>query len=287
MPDSVHLCDFPTAADARRDEDLEWQMSLAMNAVEQGRTLRAEYKLKNRQPLSSMDIACGSGMHLARIHELEDIIKDELNVKEVFFTGDASSFAIISAKPNFKKMGPKFGSLMKKAVGLIQQMTAEDLKLDEGGFAVHKLEIDGQEFELFFDDIEIVRTPKDGLAVSEQDGIVVALNTELNDDLITEGLAREFVNKIQNMRKEMDLEVTQRIHIAFSGDEAVGTAVANYLDHIKSETLALSCDARSPEGGEETEWDLNGHPCVLSISPVEYRESISDNAKNEFEEDGR
>ena len=220
MPESVHLCDFPTAADAKRDEVLEGQMALVMNAVEQGRTLRAEYKLKNSQPLSSMDIVCGSGAHLARIHELEDIIKDELNVREVYFTSDASSFATISAKPNFKKLGPKFGPMMKKAAGIISQMTAEQLHVEERRFGVLKIEIDGQEFELHDDDIEVVRTPKEGMAVSEHDGIVVALTTELNDDLITEGLAREFVNKIQNMRKEMNLEVTQRIRIAFKGDES-------------------------------------------------------------------
>ena len=105
------------------------------------------------------------------------------------------------------------------------------------------------------------------MAVSEHDGIVVALTTELDDGLITEGLAREFVNKIQNMRKEMDLEVTQRILIAFSGDEAVGTAVARYSDYIKAETLALACAPQAADGVKGTEWDLNGHACFLSISP--------------------
>jgi isoleucyl-tRNA synthetase len=266
MPGSVHLCDFPTAADAKRDEQLEWQMSLAMNAVEQGRTLRAEYKLKNRQPLSSMDIVCGSGAHLARMHELEDIIKDELNVKEVWFSSDASRFATTSAKPNFKKLGPKVGPLMKKVASVISNLTADELQLDQGGFSVLPIKVDDQEIELLFDDIEIIRTPKEGMAVSEHDGIVVALTTELNDDLITEGLAREFVNKIQSMRKEMDLEVTQRIHIAFSGDEAVGTAVAYYLDYIESETLALSCREGRLDGVNGAEWTLNGHPCSLFIS---------------------
>lgn len=269
MPESVHLCDFPTAADARRDEDLEWQMSLAMNAVEQGRTLRAEYKLKNRQPLAGMDIACGSGTHLARIHELEDIIKDELNVKEVYFTSDASSFATVTAKPNFKKLGPRCGPLMKKVGAEISRLTADDLKLDGGGFSVIELEIDGQTFELQFDDIEIVRTPKEGLAVSEHDGIVVALNTGLTDELIAEGLAREFVNKIQNMRKEMDLEVTQRIHIQFDADEAVAAAVGQHLDYIRAETLALSCEAAALQEQEETERELNGHACRLAVIPVE------------------
>ncbi|MDH3982183.1 MAG: class I tRNA ligase family protein, partial [Kiritimatiellaceae bacterium] len=265
MPESVHLCDFPTAADAKRDEDLEWQMSLAMNAVEQGRALRAEYKLKNRQPLSSMDIVCGSGMHLARINELESIIMDELNVKKVYFTGDASAFADIQVKPNFKKLGPKFGPLMKKAVPLISQLTEDELNLDEGGFGILKLKVDDQEFDLVFDDIEIVRKPKDGMAVSEHDGIVVALTTELNDDLISEGLAREFVNKVQNLRKETDLEITQRIHIVFSSDDEIEKAVSAHRDYIENETLALSCESGDLQEDKKVELDLNGHVCAVSI----------------------
>jgi isoleucyl-tRNA synthetase len=95
---------------------------------------------------------------------------------------------------------------------------------------------------------------------------VVGLDTQLTDDLITEGLAREFVNKIQNMRKEMDLEVTQRIRIAFSGDEAIGTATAKYRDYIETETLALACVPQAADGKDGTEWDLNGHTCFLSIT---------------------
>ncbi len=267
MPESVHLCDFPTAADARRDEGLEWQMSLAMNAVEQGRTLRAEYKLKNRQPLSSMDVVCESGLHLARIHEFEDIIKDELNVKNVYFTSDTSKFATISAKPNFKKLGPKLGPLMKKAAPLISSLTDGQISAISSGETV-AVELDGKTIELTSDDIEVVRTPKEGLAVSEHDAIVVALATELDEDLITEGLAREFVNKIQNMRKELDLEVTQRIHIVFDADQAVGTAVAKFSEYIETETLALSCEFQSGNEEKGTPWDLNGHACLLSIIPA-------------------
>jgi isoleucyl-tRNA synthetase len=112
----------------------------------------------------------------------------------------------------------------------------------------------------------VVRNPREGMAVSAEGALVVGIDTQLNDDLITEGLAREFVNKIQSMRKEMDLEVTQRIHITFSGDEEIGTAVAQYCEYIEAETLALTCAPQETDSENGTEWDLNGHACFLSIS---------------------
>jgi len=113
---------------------------------------------------------------------------------------------------------------------------------------------------------DIVRTPKEGLAVSENDGIVVALTTELTDELVAEGLAREFVNKVQHLRKEMDLEITQRINIAFCSDDAVETAVGAHLGYIAGETLAVSCEKAGLEAGKSTELDLNGHACRVSIT---------------------
>ncbi len=265
MPESVHLCDFPTAADAKRDEVLENQMAVVMSAVEQGRALRAEYKLKNRQPLAKMHVVCDDEKLLATIQELESLIADELNVRSVDFSTDSSELATIQAKPNFKQLGPKLGPLMKKAVPLIGGLSDEQIAaIALGEVVIVKLE--GKSIELTADDIEVVRNPKEGLAVSAEGSLVVGLDTQLNDDLITEGLAREFVNKVQNMRKEMDLEVTQRIRIAFSGDEDIGTAVAQYSDYIKAETLALVCEAQVESGEGGTEWNLNGHPCLVSIS---------------------
>ena len=265
MPESVHLCDFPTAADAKRDEVLEGQMAVVMSAVEQGRTLRAEYKLKNRQPLAKMHVVCDDKKLLETIQPLESLISDELNVRAVEFSTDSSELATIQAKPNFKQLGPKLGPLMKKAVPLINSLTDEQIAAISGGETV-SAELEGKTIELTSSDIEVVRNPKEGLAVSAEGSLVVGLDTQLDDDLLTEGLAREFVNKVQNMRKELDLEVTQRIHIRFNGDDAVGTAVAKYLEYIETETLALSCEQQEKEGENGTHWDLNGHACLLSLT---------------------
>ncbi len=264
MPESVHLNDFPTAADAKRDEVLEGQMAMVMSAVEQGRTLRAEYKLKNRQPLAKMHVVCDDSNLLETIQPLESLISDELNVRAVEFSTDSSELATIQAKPNFKQLGPKLGPLMKKAVPLINSLSDEQIAAISGGETV-SVELEGKAIDLTSSDIEVVRNPKEGLAVSAEGSLVVGLDTQLNDDLLTEGLAREFVNKIQSMRKEMDLEVTQRIHILYTGDEAIGTAVAEYRDYIEVETLALSCEEQDQAGGNGTQWDLNGHACLISL----------------------
>uniref|UniRef100_UPI0035651647 DUF5915 domain-containing protein n=1 Tax=Pontiella sp. TaxID=2837462 RepID=UPI0035651647 len=267
-PESVHLCDFPTAADAKRDEVLEGQMAMVMSAVEQGRTLRAEYKLKNRQPLAKMHVVCDDAKLLANIQALESLIADELNVRAVEFGTDSSELATIQAKPNFKQLGPKLGPLMKKAVPLINSLTDAQIAQISAGETV-AVELDGQTVELTSDDIEIVRNPKEGMAVSAEGALVVGLDTQLNDDLIAEGLAREFVNKVQNLRKEMDLEITQRINIVFGSDAEISRAVSGYSDYIAGETLALSCESDEKGAENGTELDLNGHACRVSIKTAE------------------
>ncbi len=265
MPESVHLCDFPTAADAKRDEVLEDQMAVVMSAVDMGRALRAEYKLKNRQPLSKIHVVCDDKKLLANIQELETLISDELNVRAVEFSTDSSELATIQAKPNFKQLGPKLGPLMKKAVPLIAGLSDAQIAVLSSGKTVD-VELEGKIIELTAADIEVVRIPREGMAVSAEGALVVGLDTQLNDDLISEGLAREFVNKIQSMRKEMDLEVTQRIQIGFAGDEVIVAAVEAHHDYIEAETLALNCVPLSEDDASGIAWDLNGHDTRLSIS---------------------
>ena len=127
MPASVHLCDFPSFKESDRDLILEAQMSLVMSAVEQGRALRTEYKLKNRQPLSRLFIVCKDEKLLSNIQELEILILDELNVKTVEFSTDSSSLATLHAKPNFKNLGPKLGPLMKDASKVINSLSIDDI----------------------------------------------------------------------------------------------------------------------------------------------------------------
>jgi isoleucyl-tRNA synthetase len=268
MPESVHLCDFPVGDGQRRNEALERQMEAVMTVVTLGRTLRAAHDLKVRQPLKKMHVACRNAALRTAIAELKEIILDELNVKDAEFLDRESAFARVKAKANFVRLGPRLGPLMKKAAGVIAGLSPDQVERLAAGESLPVM-IEGQAVELTPDDVLIEYLPLEGSVVAAEGGIVVALDKALTPELIEEGLAREFVNKLQNMRKTADLEVTQRIRVQFVSDEAVSRAVAGYRDYILTETLSLACDPVNvrPEGG--TDWDLNGHPCAISFTPAE------------------
>jgi isoleucyl-tRNA synthetase len=267
MPDSVHLCDFPAGDSVRRDAKLERQMAAVMTVVALGRTLRSAHDLKVRQPLKTLHVACRNAELLASIGDLKDIILEELNVKDAQFSPHESDFATLKVKANFARLGPKLGPLVKKAAGIIAALKSEQVELLAGGESV-SLTVEGQSLVLTVDDVIIEHVPREGRVVAAEGGLVVALDTALTPDLIEEGLAREFVSKLQNMRKTADLEVTQRIHVRFDGDDAVQAAVAKYREYITTETLSLSCEAVTgkPEGA--TDWDLNGHLCSIKLHLV-------------------
>ncbi|MEM7040600.1 MAG: DUF5915 domain-containing protein [Bacteroidota bacterium] len=239
-----------------------------MSVVSMGRLLRTENNLKVRQPLKGIHVVCRDEEKVAHLGELVDVIKDELNLQDVWLNQQQEELATLKAKPDFKKLGPRLGKNVKKAAPVIQGLSSEDLEaMVDGG--EHTIEIEGEAVTLTVDDLVIERLPKEGLAVASEGELVVALETELDADLIRKGLSREFVNKVQNMRKEADLEVTQRIRIDFHGHEAVREAVEAERDYIMAETLAdaLEFVEDSPENG--TEWDLNGHLCVIYIEKID------------------
>jgi isoleucyl-tRNA synthetase len=211
-----------------------------------------------------MHVACRNAELLAGIKEIKDIILDELNVKEAEFLAHESAFATVKAKANFARLGPRLGPLVKKAAGAMAALTSEQVESLACGEAL-TVEIAGQKVELTAEDVLIEHLPHEGSVVGAEGGIVVALDKTMTPELIEEGLAREFVSKLQNMRKTADLEVTQRIHVRFVGDDAVRAAVARYQDYITTETLSLSCEpvADKPDGA--TEWDMNGHACAIGF----------------------
>ena len=261
MPESVHLCDFPTAAGAKRDEDLEKQMRIVMDVVVMGRQLRKDNDAKVRQPLRRLDVVSRDSGLLNQVDELKEIIEEELNVRSVVFGDDEAGFATLNAKANFKALGPRFGKQMKAAAAAIAGLDDVSLKsLAAGGTA--DIVLHGETFELTSDDVLVTHDPKDGLAVQTQGALVVALDLELDDDLIREGLARELVKEVQNLRKTSGLEVTDRINLTVSSDEAVSEAIAAYDEYIKNEVLALSIETTDVSGESV---DLNGHAVTLLI----------------------
>jgi isoleucyl-tRNA synthetase len=243
----------------------ERQMAAVMTVVALGRTLRSAHDLKVRQPLKKLHVACRNAELLASIGELKDIILEELNVKDAEFRAHESDFATLKVKANFARLGPKLGPLVKKAAGVIAALKSAQVESLAAGETV-SVTVEGQAVELILDDVIIEHLPREGSVVAAEGGIVVALDTALTPELVEEGLAREFVSKLQNMRKTADLEVTQRIHVQFAGDDAVKAAVARYREYITTETLSLSCEFVPAKPGDATDWDLNGHACSIAFS---------------------
>ena len=242
-PESVHLCEFPSANAAARDLALEKRMAAVQTVVELGRRLRADNDLKVRKPLAAIRIAG------ADVNGLEDLVEDELNVKKVEFVADETELCNVSFKANFKTLGPKCGPKMKAVAAAIAK----------GGFGnvVEGVEISPE-------DVIVARTPKEGLAVAAEGQAVVGLETSLTPELVAEGDAREFVSHVQNMRKAADFEVTQRIEITVAADAALLAALAAHADYVKNETLALTLATSEGSG----DIDINGHMAAISVKAV-------------------
>ena len=242
-PESVHLCDFPSANDAARNLPLEKAMAEVQTVVELGRRLRADNDLKVRQPLAALKLAG------ANIVGLEDLVMDELNVKAVETIADETALCDVSYKANFKTLGRKCGPKMKAVAAAIA--AAKTLPK----------EVEGVTLEA--EDVLVTRSPKAGLVVANDGAVVVALDTALNPALIAEGNARELVSHIQAMRKEADFEVTERITVRLACDAEMAAAVTAHLDYVKNETLATAVEIAAIEG--EGTLELNGHKVQLEV----------------------
>jgi len=265
MPESVHLCDFPVADGTNRDPELEQEMDTVMTIVRLGRLLRTDHNLKVRQPLAKLHVVSSNAALLSKLGEYTEIMQDELNVKELAFGNNESELADLKAKADFRRLGPRFGPQMKQLAKAIAMLDHETLVSLAGGGSV-SVDLDGEMVELTGEDLVIERIPRSGLVVASEGQLVVALETELTTELIQEGLAREFVSKVQNMRKAADLEVTQRIRISFTGDSELEQAVVANADYVSSEVLAIECQSVTElSSGEEL--DINEHMCVVQITP--------------------
>jgi isoleucyl-tRNA synthetase len=264
MPESVHLCDYPVADGSLRDQALEEEMSLVMRIVGMGRLLRSEHDLKVRQPLSALHVVSRDRTLLARTRRFEELVTEELNVKTVIYDERDSALAVLRGKPDYRVLGPKLGPRVKPAAAAIAKLPDEELdRLASGGETT--IQIEGEPFVIGAGDVVIERVPREGMVVASEGELVVALETLLDDDLILEGLAREFVNRTQNIRRAAGLEVTDRIRVTYGGDAIIRAAVKRHGEYIAGEVLSLSCEySDGPVPGEAL--DLNGRPAKIHVA---------------------
>lgn len=262
MPESVHLCDYPEPADCR-DEYLERQMALTMSAVSQGRFLRTAHNLKVRQPLARAVLVAANAEARRMLEDTAWIIAEELNVKNVEFSDDEEALVHRSCKANFKALGSRLGKNMKAAAAVIAAFSGREIGEILAGKSASVTLPDGSTAEIGADDLIIQREEKAGLVASSENGVTIALATELTPELEQEGFARELVSRIQNIRKELMFEVTDRIAVKYRVPAEWEAAVRNFHSYISDETLAVELAAGT--GDNEQELDVNGAACFVSV----------------------
>ena len=261
-PESIHLCDMPLADESLRDPDLEAQMKLAVLASSLGRSLRSRHNLKIRQPLRRLFLLPPDENSRTALEEVSDLIADELNVKEILLVEDETEISEVSYKANFRALGPRFGKRMKEVAAFIADLDAARVtELTAGG----ALRVAGGEIGL--DDIEIQRRERGDVIVAVEDNLAVGLDIQLDEELILECGAREFVNRVQNMRKDAGLGVSDRIQVWAQGEEEAERAVAANLEYVAAEVLALSVQLGELPARclRQQEWDVNGHSSTIAI----------------------
>ncbi len=240
MPISVHLCQYPEKMSVR-DERLEEQMEATIKAVSLGRFIRAKHAVKTRQPLKKAVIAVANREKAEMLEETKNIIAEELNVKNISITLNDSELVKISAKANFKILGPRIGQKMKEVSAKIAKFQPEAIRPIENGESIEIIMDDGQKLQLSSNDIQIIKEEKEGLSAASEAGITIAMDIMIDDDLKIEGIAREIVSKIQNMRKENKLNVSDRIKIGYNTLSVdVREAFIRFSKYISDETLASS-----------------------------------------------
>ena len=234
--DTVHACDFPVANKELVDKDLESRMQMAQKICSLVLSLRKRNNLKVRQPLSKIMIPAKDATQQSHIEAVKDLILSEVNVKDIEFLTKENNVLVKSIKANFKTLGPKFGPKMKAIAAAITAFGQDDIaKIESEGKYV--LNIDGSEIEIALTDVEIITQDIPGWVVANEDALTVALDTTITDDLRMEGISRELVNRIQNIRKESNFDVTDNIIVEIEQHNLLCPAVERFMDYICSETL--------------------------------------------------
>lgn len=252
---SVHLAKYPEADESFIDSELEIRMGMAQKITSMVLALRRKVNIKVRQPLQAIMIPAVDDEQKNHIEAVKDLIKNEVNVKELRFV-EGSEVLVKKVKCNFHTMGKKFGKLMKGIAAAMGNLSQEEIsQLQTTGS--YELEVEGQKAVVEATDVEIISEDIPGWLVSNEGNLTVALDVELTDELLNEGMARELINRIQNIRKEIGLEITDRINVTLSPDSKVEAALAGFADYIKAQVLADNVCIADNDGIAAEIEDLN------------------------------
>ncbi len=255
--ESVHLEDFPVCDESLINEVIEKRMDLVRDLISLGRNIREEAKIKVRQPISEALI---DGSNKELIEDLTPLIIEELNVKNVLFIDNVDEYMNYSLKPNFKVAGPKFGPKIKDFGNALSNVSKDDIAKLNSGEEIN-IDLNGENITVNKELVDIRISAKEGFNVAMENNNFIILNTELTKELINEGIAREIVSKVQTMRKDTGLDITDRINLLYSGDETIKEVINSFEEYIKSEVLAL--EIREEKVGDTIV--INDHDITLSV----------------------
>ena len=262
---SVHLADFPVFSEELIDKDLEQKMNMAQQASSMILGLRRKKKLKVRQPLAKIMVPVLNARFKEQFEAIENIVLSEVNVKEVEYLNETTGIIRKKIKPNFKTLGPKYGKMMKQISGSLALFSQDDITgLEKNGSFT--LKVGDQMLTLAPEDVEITTEDIPGWLVASEGELTIALDIHVTEELKQEGLAREFINKIQNIRKENGFEVTDRISLRIVKNDFFNEAVGNFRNYISSQTLAqelLLVDRLENGQGSVVEIDQDVEACIL------------------------
>lgn len=262
MPESIHLCDYPESNLSIRDMELEKKMKIIRDAVSMGRALRSMHSIKIRQPLKAIHLVTKNKDEQKTLIEMKEIIQEELNVRDVIFRENEEELVEYSAQANFKVLGKILGRDMKTAAEKIKNLSQKDIQSLMGNSTL-AIDLGGKTFDLTIEGINIIRNEKENLKVLNQDSLTVALDSELTEELVQEGIVRDMVRSVQNLRKEKGLEVTDRIKLFVHGTENLKNAVENFEEHLTSEILAVSWEWDKKDDSEEV--FCGEEKCLISL----------------------
>jgi len=265
--ESVHLALFPAANGAHINNLLEQKMQLAQQVTSMVLSLRKKEQIKVRQPLQKIMIPVLNAAFAERLDAVKSLVLSEVNVKEIEFMSGDSGVLVKNIKPNFKLLGKRFGAQMKAVAEAVTKLSQDDIRNAELNNEVIIL-LDGKAVSLTLDEVEISTQDIPGWLVVSENGITVALDITISEELRQEGIAREFVNRIQNLRKDSGLDVTDKIALQIRKHEFFNAAVENNLDYICAETLAASLDlVEQMQSGSGIEVEIEeGITTEISIS---------------------
>lgn len=261
---SVHLAAYPKADEAAIDSKLEKRMAIAQQITSMVLSLRRKKNLKVKQPLTAIMIPVLDEAQKQDIEAVADLIMSEVNVKGINYVGGDAGILVKRIKPDFKKLGPKFGKNMKAAAQALTSLEQSQIAQFEKDGKI-ALTLNGEEAVVELADVEVISEDIPGWLVANDGNITVALDITITDDLRKEGIARELVNRIQNVRKSKDFNITDRIVVKITPDEHVNDAVAQFKDYIAKQVLAVAIELAPVEGADVIALDMDDYELIITV----------------------